>query len=169
MLVMKKVSGFTLIELLVSITILAILLAFAVPSFRTLIQNSRATSQANEFITSINQARSEALKRQATISVIASAGGTAANEFGNGWSIVVDADSDGVLDAGEVIVASSDGYQGGATLNSTNNVSFLSFQTDGTLTAARAFELRIPECRGTSARNMSISRIGHLTVTSVAC
>ncbi|MCC6756382.1 MAG: GspH/FimT family pseudopilin [Arenimonas sp.] len=165
----KRISGFTLIELMVTVAVMGIILAWGIPSFRNLLQNTRATSQANEFITSVNQARTEALKRQSTVSVIAAAGGTATNEFGNGWSVVVDADGDGVVDAGDVRVATSTGYQGRGTLNSVNNVSAFTFQRDGTLGAVRGFEVRIPDCRGTAARNISISRIGHVSVASVAC
>lgn len=165
----KRRFGFTLIELMVTVAVMGIILAWGIPSFRSLLQNTRVTSQANEFITSVNQARTEALKRQSTVSVIAAAGGTATNEFGNGWSIFVDTDGDGVMDVGDATIATSTGYQGRGTLNSVNNVSVFTFQRDGTLGAVRGFQVRIPECRGTAARDISISRIGHVSVTSVAC
>ena len=44
---MQSSKGFTLIELLLTITILAIILAFAVPSFVNMIENSRVTTQSN--------------------------------------------------------------------------------------------------------------------------
>jgi len=56
-------SGFTLIELMVTITVAAILITLAVPNFILLIQNNRITSATNDFITVLNQARAEAVKR----------------------------------------------------------------------------------------------------------
>jgi len=47
---MKKTSGFTLIELMVTIAVIAILAVFAVPSFKDMIVNNRATAEANEFL-----------------------------------------------------------------------------------------------------------------------
>ena len=54
-------SGFTLIELLVAITIGSILLALAVPSFTTVVQNNRRAAYVNEFVGALIFARSEAV------------------------------------------------------------------------------------------------------------
>lgn len=165
----KSNFGFTLIELMVTIAVMGVILAWGIPSFRSLLQNTRVTSQANEFITSVNQARTEALKRQVPVSVMAAPGGTSTNEFGKGWSIFIDSDGDGVMDGGDTVVSTSTGYQGQGILNSVNNVSVFTFRRDGTLSAIRGFQVRIPDCRGTAARDISISRVGHVSVTSVAC
>lgn len=60
---MQNSKGFTLIELLITIAVLAIILAFAVPSFVNLIENSRVTTQSNTLLGAINLARSEAVKQ----------------------------------------------------------------------------------------------------------
>ena len=46
---MNKQSGFTLIELMVTISILAILLGIGVPSFRTMIEESRIRTVSIDF------------------------------------------------------------------------------------------------------------------------
>lgn len=55
--------GFTLVELLITLAVAAILLAVAVPSFRTFIQNAKLNSAADSFLAAIQQARSEAITR----------------------------------------------------------------------------------------------------------
>ncbi len=76
-------SGFTLIELLVTIAILAIILAFAAPSFVNLIENSRVTTQANTLLAAVSLARSEAVKQGTPISIQNEPGG-----FINGWCVI---------------------------------------------------------------------------------
>ncbi len=93
---MKKQTGFTLIELMVTLVVAAILLMVGVPSFVDMIRNSRVVSQANQLVTSLSVARSEALKlgRQVTV------GRTGAN-WEDGWRVFTDMDGDGVFDAGD--------------------------------------------------------------------
>ncbi len=165
---MRK-RGFTIVELVVTLAVLSIILVWAVPSFRSITQNARVTSQANEFITSLNLARSEALKRQVPVSIAAASGGTIASEFGNGWSVFVDFDGDGAVDASDITLATNAGLQGGLTLNSVNDISSLTYRADGTIAASRSFQVRIAECRGMAARDVVVSRIGHAQVTTVSC
>lgn len=74
--------GFTLIELIVAIAVAAILLTVAVPSLTNLIRNNRVTGQANELVAIINFARNEAIRRNDSIDVDLTAGGS-------GWSAEV--------------------------------------------------------------------------------
>ena len=56
-------DGFTLIELLVVISIAAIIMAIAVPSFNQMVGQQRVKAAANDFKSSVALARSEARKR----------------------------------------------------------------------------------------------------------
>ena len=58
----KTHSGFTLIELLVVISIAAIIMAIAVPSFNQLVGQQRVKAAANDFKSAVALARSEARK-----------------------------------------------------------------------------------------------------------
>lgn len=62
-------SGFTLIELLVTITIAAILISLAVPSYSNLVAATRAKTTANDFFMAMQKARSEAIKRNQNITL----------------------------------------------------------------------------------------------------
>lgn len=74
--------GFTLVELLVTISIAAVLLTLAVPSFSTLILNQQVRVSAGDLQTSLFFARSEAIKRAADVSVVPAGG-----DWKNGWSV----------------------------------------------------------------------------------
>jgi type IV fimbrial biogenesis protein FimT len=82
--------GFSLLELLVTISVAAILIAIAVPSLSMFIQNSREDSQADSLISSLQYARSEAVKEDANVEVCASADGATcsnANNWATGWIV----------------------------------------------------------------------------------
>src|SRR5690554_1187354 len=100
----QKVSGFTLLELMVTIIILAIVVSFAVPSFRQTVLESRIGSQINEFSGVIALARSEATKLQGgVVSVCSSTDGATCNggaSWDQGWILFRDVDADGVIDNG---------------------------------------------------------------------
>lgn len=77
-------SGFTLIELMITIAVMAILLGVAVPSFNDAVLGSKLGSYANNFVASVNMARSEAIKRNVKIMLCASSDGTNCTASG-GW------------------------------------------------------------------------------------
>jgi type IV fimbrial biogenesis protein FimT len=86
--------GFTLIELMVTLTVLAILLSIAAPSFSNLMAANRMSTQTNEFITALNLARSEAVRRGQPVA-LRSVGND--NNFSTGWKIFTDSNSDGAI------------------------------------------------------------------------
>ncbi|HET7201962.1 MAG TPA: GspH/FimT family pseudopilin [Steroidobacteraceae bacterium] len=71
-----KQGGFTLIELMFTITVLAVLLAIGVPSFREFTQASRMATATNNLIADLNYARTEAIKRRQPVTLCRSTDGT---------------------------------------------------------------------------------------------
>jgi type IV fimbrial biogenesis protein FimT len=78
--------GFTLIELIVTITIVGILLALAAPSFGEASLGSKLAATANRLLASATLARSEAIKRNASMTLCASADGANCAASG-GWEV----------------------------------------------------------------------------------
>ena len=76
--------GFTLIELLVVMTLLAVMLGLGVPSFRNFIASQRVKSAAYELSTSMLLARSEAIKRNTSVTITP----VTAGDWTSGWSVV---------------------------------------------------------------------------------
>ncbi len=113
-------NGVTLIELLVTLSIASILLTVAVPGFRVFIQDSRLTTQINNFSSSMMLAKSEALKRSSSTTVCPSMNGTTCTGrvfWSNGWLVFSDPNRNGVVDAGEEIIQVGTALTGGNTLS----------------------------------------------------
>lgn len=73
-----------MIELIMVMTVASILLAIAVPSFRSFMQNSRLTTQANTLVYALNLARSEAIRLDTPVQVCASSDGASCG--GGAWT-----------------------------------------------------------------------------------
>lgn len=65
----KLNKGFTLIELLVALSVFSLLLMLAIPSFRTMLQNSRMNSSSDALVNALNYARSTALDNGLNVKV----------------------------------------------------------------------------------------------------
>ena len=125
----QLVSGVTLIELIVTVSIMAILLTLGLPSMRSFIVSNRLTSQANTLVSALNLARSESIKRNIQVAIIAN---TSCN-WSNGWSVFADTNSDGFYTDDEELQRYT--AIGGMTINSTNNFKDkIIYRPDGRIT-----------------------------------
>jgi type IV fimbrial biogenesis protein FimT len=126
--------GFTLVELLVTVAVVAILLAMAWPSYQQFVADSRVTGQANEFLAALNLARSEAVKRNTTVTMCrssdgASCGGTS---WQQGWIVFVDGDPVGSIESGDTILRVGMAFTGGSTLVASADVAdYVSYVPSG--------------------------------------
>lgn len=164
-------KGFTLVELMITVSIASILLAVAVPNYQSLMRDSRLTTQANELMTALHYARSEAVKRSVRVTICKSSDGSACNNGSNwqdGWLIFSDTGAAGSVDGTDEILRvfpKTTGSTLGGGSNFGNWVSYLPSgrsQGNGNLPNG-VFSL----CYQASGRNIVINNSGRPRVEKV--
>ena len=110
-----KTRGFTLIETMVVTAIVAVLAALAAPSFGTTIDRWRVRQAVESMTSTLYYARSEAIKRGGWIGIQKNPKTTpgctlaeTSQEWGCGWFVFVDSDSNGTWKKGEEILQTFD-------------------------------------------------------------
>ena len=89
---MKRCDGFTLIELLAAVTVMAIMMSFAVPGMSALLESQRLRSATFDLVADLTLARNESLKRSAAVTLAPLSG----SDWSSGWRVRVGA-NDAVL------------------------------------------------------------------------
>lgn len=134
-------NGFTLLELMITLMVAGTILGMAAPSFREFVLNSRMTGSANDLLTSLNLARSEAIKRQRPVAICPSLDPQASPPTCRGaaiWSDTAsqaglvlweDTNGDGTPAAGEAVIAPQDIL--GSSLTVRSNFNAVVYQPNG--------------------------------------
>lgn len=128
------VLGFTLMELLVTMTVVGILMAIAVPSYRYVTTANRASSEINALLGDVQMARGEAIKEGQFVSICASTDGVAcagAAAWNTGWIVFTDAAPLGTREAADTIVKVQRAFSGSDALNSNHGITALTFNREG--------------------------------------
>ena len=153
-----RMAGFTLIELMVTLTVIAVLGMVAVPSFNQAFLSNRLTGYANSFAASATYARSEAIKRNSTVTLCRSGdGATCATSGGwqQGWIVL----------AGTSTVLQKQGALASGYHMTGDNYSIV-FQptgvgaTDSTLVLCRA-----TPSAGSQERQLRVTATGRVNIT----
>lgn len=161
----KKFAGFTIIELMVTLSVLAILLAVAVPSFMSSMETNRISSYLQEASAAIRYTRSEAIKRNQTATMCASSDqSTCTGSWNQGWIIFVDQNGDGSRAASEPLLRVKDGLASGYAMTwSDTNSGYISFGGQGfTANQQGTFKVCGREKRASQARGLVIQNSGSL-------
>jgi len=131
-----------MIELMITITVVAILSAIAAPSFRDLIAAQRIKTASYDIFNTLTFARSEAIKRNANVTVAQASGG-----WQNGWTVTVGATT---LTQQEAV--------SGVIL--TGSASSLVYGGDGRVNASQTFGISSSVSSSVSGRCVSIELSG---------
>lgn len=138
----RALRGFTLIELMTTLAVVAVLVTIGIPGFRDFIFNTRMVAETNDLVTSLNFARSEAVRRNAVVSVCASVDGSAcsgSSDWSAGWIVF---NGNGNQAAGSADVLRVNGAVSGMSVTATG-ASYVRFSPLG-MTADRRNEDLLP-------------------------
>lgn len=171
--------GFTLLELMTAITVLAILAAIGVPAFGNLMRNGAIASEANNLVSAMNVARSEAMKRGVRVSLCpAAANATECTKTSN-WSggiLVFEDDwgAAGALDTNDKPIqhfaAAADGVTITASAPISSDAEFIVFMPSAALSgSARKFTVTKTGCIQDQRREVVVAMTGRISLTRVAC
>jgi len=154
-----------LIELMITLVVGAILLVIAVPSFLSFQKDNRRTTQINELVSGLNLARSEAVKRNATVGFCPSSdqANCSGSIYDNGWIVFLNLDGDNppVVDTPtETVLRAHTGTTfSGTTLRATGITTGLNFTANGRTSASG--DITYCDDRGVNhARRVTVSRVG---------
>jgi type IV fimbrial biogenesis protein FimT len=127
----SRSRGFTLFELMMVLALAAVILGIGVPNFRDFQRNNRLTVAANNVLGMVITSRSEALRRQAVVSMCPSAApedDDATCGAGSGWIVFEDTNANCVRDADEELISNT---TVDTDVNASSNTDCISFATTG--------------------------------------
>jgi type IV fimbrial biogenesis protein FimT len=134
-----RAGGFTLIEVMAALAIVGIAISIAMPSFRSLVVDTRMTATANDMLGAMKLTRSEAVKRNTRVTMCNSSNGTACAATGNwqaGWIVFVDGGTVGSIDTGDEIVHVHGAVADSTIVGGGGVTDFVSYAGNGQTSAA---------------------------------
>lgn len=156
----RRNRGFTLIEMLTVVTVMAVLLAVAVPAFDGVRLSTRLNAYATSLVAASQLARSEAIKRNATVTLCASANGTTCATDGKweaGWIVL----------SGTTLLRAQPSAAAGYLMRDAGGLSSLSYDSTGLGVNQASFTIcRATPSVGSQERVVKISATGRTSTTN---
>jgi type IV fimbrial biogenesis protein FimT len=162
----RKERGFTVVELMVTLAIAAVLMALAAPAFNGFVAQRRLTSQVNDFMVAVQYARSEAGKRGALVTLQSRDAGDDANEWGEGYCVVVGNPGDCANALRTFDPIGNSTLDAGGALDSIDR---LTFNPRGLLVGAGAGTVDLCDPAEGRGRRVSISLVGRVASQERIC
>ena len=172
-------KGFTLLEMMIVLSLAAIIMTMAVPSYRTFVQNNRITKEVNLLSAAIAGARGESAKRGKRVVLCQSSNPAASTPscsgtsgtWSNGWIVFVDENSDSSFATSDSDVLLNVFQADGEVDIKTDVGTALAFKADGTTTAGATRTFAVCDERGISnGKKLDVAATGRpVTDTATTC
>lgn len=167
---MRARTGFTLIELITTIAIVAVLLALAAPFFGNASLSGQLSANSNNLLGAMSMARSEAIKRNANVTLCMSGDGATCNTTGGweqGW--IVTAAVSGATSVLRTQPAAPSGYRITGTNSAGSAVSTITFPPIGLIASKYTFKVcRNAPTVGAQDRSLVLTTTGQISITRTA-
>lgn len=171
----KENAGITLVEVLVGLAIVALLTRLAVPSYRFIINSSRISSEVSDLLTTLQFARSEAMRRGVSVSVCASTNASAcsaSSDWTSGWMAFEDTNSNGAADDNTPVMRSHAAITNGDKVQADNSTGSVRFNREGIAAGLAADPVTLtftpPTNPGLQKRCLAIGVSGRMLVRQPA-
>jgi type IV fimbrial biogenesis protein FimT len=164
-----RARGYTLLELVITMSIAAILLTIAVPSFRYVTNSNRIAGEVNGLLGDLQFARAEAIKEGRTVTVCASTDGqncSNSTAWQQGWIVFSDPTDLGVNGVGESPLRWQKTFSSTDTFLASNNVAAITFNREGyAIGIANGTLLELHDSTNTTAwtRCLNVNLSGEIT------
>lgn len=161
--------GFTLVELMVTVAVIGILALVAVPSMTAMIENSRISGQTSELTAALQLARSEAVRRNARVTICSSTDGStcAGSTTWTSW-IVHGIDKTSCTDPNDASTCDDDVIRAGAAGGNaqvTGSVDQIIFKPSGLIDSGQTLQISASG----NIRCLSVKISGVVSAKSGAC
>jgi type IV fimbrial biogenesis protein FimT len=171
----RKLGGFSLVELMVTLSVLAILVTLAAPSFVEWLARSRISSETNELVGDISFARSESATRGARITICASSdGSTCSTATPPSWEagriIFVDTDGNGARTGAETLLRSKAAFSGNTTVTMSGFPNaYIQFRPYGGLSPATTGAFKLCSTSIADGKQVAVAVSGRPQASKVSC
>lgn len=156
---------------MIVMVIIAVLLAVGVPSFRDATLGSKLSGYANSLVASVRTARSEAIKRNATVSVCMSTNGTScatAGTWEQGWIVMCPTSDSLVCDSsgtGTLVITHQQALPSGFKVTEASSTSTIAFKPMGISSTSYVFTVCRSDPVGTQERVVNVYSTGRTSVS----
>ncbi len=169
-------QGFTFIELFITLIIALIFVTIAIPDLSGQLREGALQKIAGNLTSALNQARSEAIKRDHWVTVCKSADGSVCDtsaSWQDGWLMFADSDSDGAKDVGELLIRVYPSINSGfsITASSGNFSNWIAFHPSGSSQGNGGSGDTFRICYGTDtrlSRDLVVSAAGSVKLNQTA-
>ena len=151
-------------------TIAAILMAIAIPSYRYVTNANRIAAEVNGLLGDMQYARGEAIKEGQTVTVCVSSDGATCNgatTWQNGWIVFSDLNGDQTVDVGDTVLRVQSTFTSTDTFVA-NNVAAVTFNREGFAAGlgpnGSLITLHALTPSSASTRCLSLTTVGLMTV-----